>query len=94
MDNIKTDIYSGMASKRIALTNVNDIKNVLKKEIAHFLKENNLSQYGAGKICDLPASYINQILGSDEKPVSFAKLCQVASKVGMKLTLLIEKDRR
>ncbi len=86
------DIYrNGMSVKRIALINVDNIKDVLKREITLYMKENDLSQYGVGKICDLPTPYINQVLGPEEKPVSIAKLCQIATAIGIKLTLLIEK---
>ena len=85
-------MYNGiliMPPKRIALGNTENIKDVLKQEIVAFMKTNELSQHTVGKMCDLPAPYVNQILG--DKAVSFSKLCEIATKIGMKLTLLIEK---
>ncbi|MDB5038387.1 MAG: hypothetical protein JWQ35_1915 [Bacteriovoracaceae bacterium] len=83
------DIYN-MRTKRIGLEKPDDIKDVLKKEIFEFMKDNDLSQYGVAKLLGCPPSYIIQTLGST-KPVSFSKLCEIASTIGMKLTLLIEK---
>ena len=80
-----------MGTKRIALENVEDIKDILKEEILTFMKANDLSRYGVSKICGLPASYVNEVFGSGKKAVSFGKLCEIAHQIGMKLTLVIEK---
>ena len=83
--------YSDMSIKRMALERPDDIKDVLRKEILAYLRDKELSQYGVAKMLKLPSSYINQVLGTDTKAVSFSKLCEIASAIGMKLTLLIEK---
>ncbi len=80
-----------MGTKRIDLENTDDIKELLRKEIVSFMKAHNMSQYGVSKELGLPAAYINQILSGKQKAVSFAKLCEIASKIGMKLTLIIGK---
>ena len=80
-----------MGSKRISLENTEDIKDVLRREIVSFMKANDLSQYGVSKTLGLPSAYVNQVLGGKQKAVSFGKLCEIASGIGMKLTLVIEK---
>ncbi|MGE4107381.1 MAG: hypothetical protein AB7F66_09220 [Bacteriovoracia bacterium] len=78
-------------AKRIDLENIEDIKELLRKEIVVFMKAHSMSQYGVSKDLGLPAAYINQVLGGKQKAVSFAKLCEIANKIGMKLTLIIGK---
>lgn len=85
------DIYDGMSLKRISLEKPDNIKDVLKREILAYLRDQELSQYGVANLTGLPAPYINQVLGSETKAVSFSKLCEIASKIGMKLTLVIDK---
>ncbi len=84
-------LYTGMSMKRISLEKPDDIKDVIRREIISYLRHNNLSQYGVAKEMGLPASYINQVLSSQPKAVSFSKLCEIAHRIGMKLTLVIEK---
>ena len=78
-----------MIAKKVPLQGVEDIKTVLKREIISFMTTNDLSQYAVAEMCKLPSPYINQILGT--KAVSIGKLLEIASRIGMKLTLVIEK---
>ena len=79
-----------MTVKKISMKDVDEAKTALKQAIVSFMRDNELSQHDVAKRCDLPVPYVNQILGDQGKPVSFAKLCEVASRLGLKLSLLIE----
>lgn len=81
-----------MSSKKVPIRDAENMKNVLRHEIGAFMKSNDLSQYDVARICNLPSPYINQILSSKTKSVSFAKLCDVANKIGLKLCLVIERN--
>ena len=78
-----------MTAKKVPLQNIEDIKATLKREIIAFMKNSGLSQYDVAAVCKLPSPYVNQILSS--KAVSIGKLIEIASAIGMKLTLVIEK---
>ncbi len=79
--------------KKVPLQNVDDLKPLLRREIVAFMRDNNLSQYDVAETCKLPSPYINQILSSKAKSVSFGKLCEVANKIGLQLSLIIENRR-
>lgn len=86
---ISLDPYHTYNMKRISLEKPDAVKDILKKEILAFMREQNLSQYGVAKMLDLPTSYVNALFSSRDKPVSFSKLCEIANAIGMKLTLII-----
>src|SRR5665213_793237 len=79
----------GMSQKRIHLSVIENVTDVVRKEIVLFMQDKGLSQYRVAKMCGWTPSYVLRIL--DSKGVSLNKLFEVANKIGMKLTLLIEK---
>lgn len=85
---------SAVNVKKIPLRNTEEGKTALRNEIVSFMKDHDFSQHDVAKKCELPVPYVNQVLGTGAKAVSFAKLCDMASQIGMKLTLLVETNRK
>lgn len=79
----------GMSQKRIRLTDIEDVTDIVRKEIVSYMQDKELSQYRVAKMCGWTPSYVIRIL--DSKGATLNKLFEVANKIGMKLTLLIER---
>ena len=75
--------------KKVPLHDPEGVKHLLKKEIIAYMKSEGMTQDEVAEMCGLRSTYINQVLGT--KSVSFAKLCEIADKIGLRLTLVIEK---